>query len=79
MIFLYYISVESISMFLNATREAVEQFTFNITTFISENERIISEIDDIIAGLADIHERANAVSVVMIGTTIPITDTNHLC
>ena len=54
-------AVGSIGLFLNATRDAVDQFVFNVTSFIAENERIIAEIDDIIAGLADIHSRVNKV------------------
>lgn len=49
-------------MFLNATREAVDQFVFNVSAFVAENERIIGEIDAIISGLADIHDRVNKVS-----------------
>lgn len=55
------VSVGSIELFLNATQEAVNQFVFNVSAFIAENERIIDEIDDIIAGLADIHSRVNKV------------------
>lgn len=54
-------AVESIGVFLNVTREAVTQFVFNVSAFIAENDRIIGEIDDIIAGLADIHSRVNKV------------------
>lgn len=56
-------AVPSVELFLNATREAVDQFVFNISTFIAENDRIIGEIDDIIAGLADIHSRVNKVKL----------------
>ncbi len=48
-------------MFLNETQEVVNEFVFNVTTFIDENDRIISQIDEIIAGLADIHESINNV------------------
>lgn len=54
-------AVDSIELFLNATRERVSEFMFNTTTFIAENDRIISEIDDLIAGLADVHSRVNKV------------------
>ena len=56
-----YIAVNSISLFLNETQEVVDQFVFNVSSFISENERIISEIDNIVAGLANIHSRINKV------------------
>ncbi len=55
------ISVYSISTFLNATRVAGEAFVVNVTQFISDNDRIIDEIDTLIAGLADIHSRINRV------------------
>ena len=69
--------VPSIRLFLNETQEAIDDFIFNVTTFIDENERIISEIDELIAGLADIHERINSVS----GTRYnPMEDlTMHVC
>ena len=56
-----YYSVDSIRLFLNETQASVNEFVFNVTTFIDENDRIIRQIDDIIAGLADIHNQVNLV------------------
>ena len=54
-------AVFSISTFLNATRVAGEAFKVNVSQFIAENDRIITEIDTLIAGLGDIHSRINRV------------------
>ncbi len=40
---------------------ASEAFVVNVTQFISDNDRIIADIDTLIAGLADIHSRINRV------------------
>ena len=54
-------TVYSISTFLNTTRVTGEAFIVNVSQFIDENNRIISEIDSLVAGLADIHSRINRV------------------
>lgn len=61
MMFFAIFSVYSISTFLNATRAASEAFVVNVSQFIEVNDRIINEIDILIAGLSDIHSRINRV------------------
>ena len=48
-------------MFLNSTRDRAAAFVFNTSSFISENDRLIDQIDGIITGLAEMHNRLNTV------------------
>ena len=48
-------------MFINVTRRAVDRFSIDVGEFVLENNRIIGEIDMIIASLGDIHTRINTV------------------
>ena len=59
---LLFLTVDSITMFINATRLSAEQLVINVSSFIEENEQIISDIDSLIARLSDIHSRVNTVS-----------------
>ena len=54
---------DSINLFLNATQVTAERLVVNITEFVNENNRIIEEIDSLIAGLEDIYARINTVHV----------------
>ena len=55
------LTVPSIEVFLNATQTAASEVMLNISAFVSENSRIVAEIDSLIASLDDIHSRINRV------------------
>jgi len=59
---LHVFPVDNIALLLNQTSDLVRTFVFNTTTFIAENDRLIGEIDDIISGLAGIHNSLSRVT-----------------
>ena len=54
--------MSTIDLLLNATRMKGEQLVVNTEEFIGINNRLIDQIDSLIASLEDIHNDVNRVS-----------------
>ena len=53
--------VPTIRIFLSATREIADGLARNITNFLTENDRIVANIDSLINSLEETHSLINRV------------------